>query len=111
MLNKLELQVAKLQESIDIDLAEEFAKEANFILKLQKQRVHNPQGTPHTADNATPIWYRCTSRGWEWTPDQFNWMPASTTVVQNGPYRGQRPVHQNIAIIQYLHKHGISQYY
>lgn len=55
---------------------------------------------------STPIYYRYLNGAWQWSPDQENWMPTTTTTVKGGEYNGKSPVKEQIEIIQYLNQYN-----
>ena len=61
---------------------------------------------------ATPLYYRYKKdeHRWEWSPDKNNWMPTTTIIVNAGEYSGDKPVEENIKIIQYLQKSNPSPF-
>ena len=58
--------------------------------------------------HATPLYYKYNKdrKEWRWSPDEDNWMPTTTIIVNAGEYSGEKPVEENIKIIQYLQKNN-----
>ena len=54
----------------------------------------------------TDLYYTYREGRWLWSPDQQNWMPTTTTVVQGGDYNNEEPVQKNIEIITYLERYN-----
>ena len=71
----------------------------------------------------TPIWCVHKNNTWYWTPYEdaigelgdlvpklgsasSKWMNVSTMIVRDGFYKGERPAHANIIVLQALHNHN-----
>ena len=58
----------------------------------------------------TPIWYRAIKEEqyrWQWSPNcsassSTLWIPVESNIVPSGPWKGMKPVHENLVIIEFL---------